>query len=56
MRGNAGKKKCSSGNIVPGDQRNILQNNFQKLLSAVTKAIEYRKSLRKNLMIFSKPK
>jgi len=39
----AEKWKCSSGKIVPGDQRNILRNNLQKLRCAVTKAIEYRK-------------
>lgn len=43
MRDIAGKRKCSSGKIVPGDQRNILRNNLQKLRCAVTKAIEYRK-------------
>lgn len=36
-------KKYNSGKVVPGNQRNILRNNLEKLRSAVTKAIEYRK-------------
>jgi hypothetical protein len=39
----AEKRKCNIGNIEPGDQRNILRNNLQKLRSAITKVIEYRK-------------
>jgi hypothetical protein len=44
MRDIAGKRKFSSGKIVPGDQRNTLRNNLQKLRCAITQAIEYRKN------------
>lgn len=45
LRDIAGRRKSSSGKIVPGDQRNLLRSNLQKLRCAVTKAIEYRKEM-----------
>ncbi|KAL4126113.1 hypothetical protein QTP88_010342 [Uroleucon formosanum] len=54
MRDIAGKRKCSSGQIVPGDPRNILRNNLQKLRCAVTKAIEYRRERAKSLSVLHK--